>query len=131
MARASLSSNGDDKAVRGLVDATVCIPHGLLANTLQQSGQLNAAIGALNESVQLYRELAAYDPQNYEWQEELAWTLTLLARDSYSAMQSSAEEARATLGLATEALSRINEKNTAEIVRVYAAIDMSPVRVRP
>lgn len=96
----------------------------LIAGIQGQIGQAAAAHSALDESVSLYRELVAYDPQNYEWQEELAWSLTSLASNSYAASNSTADATRATLLLANEAISSVGEENTAEVIRVFAAIDL-------
>lgn len=101
----------------------------LLADTRQQAGQLGAAVTALDESVQLYRELADYDPQNFKWQRELAWTLALLARDSYAFGTSSAKEARATLSLASEVMDRTSNDAGAEAPRVTAAIATEHARI--
>jgi tetratricopeptide (TPR) repeat protein len=98
-------------------------------DALHQTGQDSAAYAAVSKAVQSYRELVSYDPQNYDWQRELAWTLTLLARDGYAAEIMTLSDARSNLLLATEAMSRIDEERTAEIARVFAAIDTERGRI--
>lgn len=96
----------------------------LFADTLEQAGDLHGSNTALNESVRLYRELTQYDPLNYDWQEELTWVLTLLARDGYAGGRLSAGEARAVLQLARESLANIQEQKSVEVHRVSAAIEV-------
>lgn len=98
-------------------------------DALRQAGQVSGAYAAISKSVHSYRELVSYDPQNYDWQRELAWTLTLLARDGYAAGIMSPSEARSNLLLAAEAMSRVDEESTAEIARVFAAIDTQRGRI--
>jgi tetratricopeptide (TPR) repeat protein len=101
----------------------------LLAGIQEQAGQVSSASQALDESVQLYRDLVAYDPQNYEWQREFAWSLASLASYSYATGESTAESSRATLSLAREAISRVSDDDTAETTRVIAAIELDLARV--
>jgi tetratricopeptide (TPR) repeat protein len=114
---------------RGLAAGDEPVPRHELGRTLwqlgaarQQAGRLDEAITALEESVRIYRELAAYDPLNFEWQRELAWTLTLLSRDRFATGQLTAEQALATLALAAEAMADATDDGSAEYARVTASI---------
>ena len=100
-----------------------------LGNTYHQSGQIDASVTAIDESVQIYRQLAAYDPQNFDWQRELAWTLTMLARDRVASGLATAVDARATLALAGEAIGRVDYDAGAEATRVAAAIASETGRI--
>lgn len=100
-----------------------------LADIQAQVGLSSDAITSLTESQQIYRELVAYDPQNYEWQRELSWSLTMLARDSFSDGINSTNDSRALLSLAEEAFSRVNEEENGENNRVSAAINIELARI--
>lgn len=100
-----------------------------LGQTFHQSGQLDKSITAIDESVQIYRDLAAYDPQNFDWQRELAWTLTMLARERVASGAATFGEARATLAHAREAIERTNYDAGAEDTRVIAAIESELGRI--
>jgi tetratricopeptide (TPR) repeat protein len=101
----------------------------LRAGIQTQVGKISEAIRALDESVELYRELVAYDPQNFAWQLELAWSLATLAREKYAVGDLTVDDARALLALADEAISKVDQDNTAEISRVYAAIYLELGRI--
>ena len=100
-----------------------------LGQTYHQLGQLDRSVRAIGESVQIYRQLVAYDPQNFDWQRELAWTLTMLARDRVAAGSASVAQARATLAHARETIERVDFDAGAEDTRVAAAISSELGRI--
>ena len=100
----------------------------LLGDTYQQSGMLDEAASAIGEAVQIYRHLVSYDPQNFDWRRELAWSLTLLARDAYASGES-ADKSRATLALAEDAMAGTDQLDTTAAIRILAAIAIERARI--
>jgi tetratricopeptide (TPR) repeat protein len=101
----------------------------LLAETRQQLGQPAQAYAALSESAQMFRELASYDPLNFDWQRQLAWTLTLLSGSGFASGHMTPSEALDRLETAATVLARITGDDTVELNRVAAAIDTSRSRI--
>ncbi len=102
----------------------------VLADVLHQLGRPARAYGLLAESVQIYRELASYDPQNFEWQLQLAWSLSRLARDGFATGAMPPAEALAALQQASDILSEIGDEDSAEPDRAAAAVDIERSRIR-
>jgi tetratricopeptide (TPR) repeat protein len=123
--RRSLLAARDDPIRRHYTGRTLY----LLADVRHQLGQPARAYGLLSESVQIYRELASYDPQNFEWQLQLAWSLAQLARDGFAAGAMPGAEALAALQLASDTVAGISNEDSAETDRAAAAIDIERSRI--
>ena len=98
-------------------------------DALHQTGQIAAAYAAVSGATKFFRELVSYDPLNYDWQREFAWTLMLSARNGHMAGTMTPSDARSSLLLAAEVMSNVDEESTAEIERVFAAIDIELGRI--